>query len=59
MKYMEDVGIVSAEMVETMNKKLKDREGIVLTTEQEDKIFESIFQVLEQYCETGEYKSHL
>jgi hypothetical protein len=54
---MEEVVAVTGDLIDLMVDELKNKQNIVLTGTQEDKIWDSIQGVLEEYC-TGDYKNH-
>lgn len=55
LKYMEDVGAVSVEIIEQMQTSFK-QDKILITLEEEDKIYDCIFGILE--LRVSEYKHY-
>jgi hypothetical protein len=60
LKYIEDVSTTSLKLYGHLEHRMKFLLGkdFILTNEQEDKIYNAIRDVLEEHCETGDYKHH-
>lgn len=54
-KYMEDVNILTAEMTEVIEQML-EANNCVVTEEENAKIFNTIKELIEPFCETGNYR---
>jgi hypothetical protein len=56
LKHMEDVNSLAVDLTAMIEKRLI-QEGLPVTREIEDIVFQQMFELLEPYCE-GDYRNH-